>query len=572
MAMLDSPEKRPSSLLRLASVVAALSLPLIGQAQDKTLALPDTSVDGGGYFPTQAEDTLLRGAQDSRSLGHGLGPGVVEGPDNRGLIATDLFRYYDNNPDFYERNMDFFHPINVGLGIFTPNDALTVETRQMANASFTADANFNILTRAFNPELAHIKAGPLYFDVLWLGAGVIYSDYNGDQKISEGDSDDDGWAGFVELGVRGLVRLTDSIYLSAVANVVYLPFENELALRLGNADNPGLLLRFNLNEQLGEWEILFFNQFIGRSGLDVFVDANSPAIDRAGRYSFGFLADRSNDFYSRNQAFFMNTVGFYASRPLFDNIWRLGFGIEHADSWRTFQFENHGTRDWLGLWMQYEGSVLPFAPRFSYEYFSNDGYDSLTHLFQIQLTGRFTENLHWLGSAGYALETGVRPEGNRFIWRWELDHTLSRNTNHWLAIGEGYIYNEFETDTRTARYARYGIDQRFGSRVTLRAFAQYAENEASSTDRFPRRDRFGAGLNLMYRPLDFTDIRATAYYEQTDQSTTTDDSARWIYRVEVTQQLAHRFTGNLFYQYEEFNSDRTPFTEHFLGLSVRRYF
>lgn len=530
-----------------------------------------TEVSGAGYFPTITEDILLRGPTDSRSLGMGLSPTSVEGPDNRGMIASGLFRYHDSEPNFYQRNQNFFRPIDRGLGMFTPHDAMTAETGRLQNASFTVDGQLGLLTRQFNPDLAHIKAGPLYFDVLWLGAGVIYSDYNGDLGTLRRE-EDDGWAAFVELGVRGLLRFTDTIYISAVANIIYLPFENEVALRFGNGDNPSLLLRFNLNEQLGEWEILFFNEFRGVSGLDFLVNADVAATDRAGRYQFGFQTGRSNDFYSRNEAIFINTIGFNASRPLFDNQWRLFFAIEHSDFWRSFSFDDHRPRDWLGLWMQYEGSVIPFAPRFSYEYLSNDGYESLLHIFRLQLTGRITENINWLGMAGYALSTGDRDEGNQFIWRFDLDHALSRNTRHRLSFGEDYFYNELVPDTRTARYVRYSIDQRFTSRFSATAFGQYSHRETSVDDRFPDRDRFGAGLWLNYNPLDFTSIRGLVFYDQSDQITTDDDSSRWLYRVEVTQQLSHRVTGNIFYQYEEFNQDIGPFSEHFMGVSVRRYF
>jgi hypothetical protein len=557
-------------LLGYAGVACSL---ILGQvmAQDVTEPTLPSDPQAAGYFPTIVEDTLLRGPNDSRSLGQFMGPGLVEGPDTIGLNATDLFRYYDNNPDFYQRNQNFFQPINKTLGIFTPHDSLTIETNHPQKAWFLMDGRSNILTREFKPELAHIKAGPLFFDVLWVGAGVIYSDYNGNLPISKGDNDD-GWAAYVDVAVRGLLRITDSIYISAVANVVYLPFENEVALRFGNGDNPSLLFQFHLNEQLGEWEIHLYDEFLGRTGLDFLVDADSPAIDRAGRYHFGFVRDRSNEFYDRDQAFFRNTVGFRASRPVFENEWRLGFMIDHSDFWRTFSFDDHGTRDRLGLWLQYEGSVIPFAPRFSYEYVSTDGYRSLLHQFRIELTGRLTENLNWYGMTGYAVKTGDAVERNRFVWEFALDHTLTRSTRHRLSVGEGYFYNELQPDTRNARYLRYTIDQRITSRFHINAFSQYVERETSSENAFPMRERYGAGLTLHYRPLDFTDIRGIAYVEQSDQSASDNKSTRWIYRAEVTQQLGHRLTGNLFYQYEEFDHETRPFTEHFLGVSLRRYF
>lgn len=562
-------------LTQVAGVIAALATAdAIGQVTNTDPVLP-TAADGqveSGYFPTLTEDTLLRGAADSRSLGFGLSPDSVEGPDTRLQTASGLFRYYDPEPDFYQRNTDFFGPINKGLGVFTSHDAATIESKRLQNASLTVDGGLTMLTRTFNPESAHIKAGPLYFDVLWLGAGIVYSDFNGDQRITEGDSNDDGWTGYVELGVRGLVRITDSIYFSAVANLIYLPFENELGLQFGNADNSGLNFRFNYNDTLGEWEILFFDEFRAVSGLDFFVDADSPAIDRAGRYSFGFTSDRNNDLYDERRTFFINTLAFYAGRPLFDNEWRLGFGIEHSDYWRTFSFDDHSKRDWLALWMQYEGSIIPFAPRFSYEYVSNDGFNSLIHQLAIQLTGRITENISWRNKVAYGFSTGDTAERNDFLWSVALEQELTRSTRHWLGAGQDYLYNEFESDTRRSTYYRYGIDQRISSRLNASVFLQYSERESSANALFPMRDRFTSGLVLAYHPLDFTAIKGTVLYEQIDQTTTSEDASRWLYRIELNQQLSHRLTGNVFYQYEEVNDNSRPFTEHFMGVSMRRYF
>lgn len=549
------------------------SAPVLAQTYEPTLPHTVAATEATGYFPTVTEDILLRGSFDARSLGTGM---VVDGPDNDAQIAQDIFPYQNPNGDFYERKRDFFRPLNRALGVFTPFDAVTLESERLQNAVMTVDADLSLLTRSFDPDLAHIKAGPLYFDVLWLGAGVAYSDYNGEQALApreaNGDNAEDGWTGFVELGVRGLIRFTDSIYLSAVANVIYLPFENELGIGFGNSQYAGINVRFTLNEIIAGWEIMFFDEFLGRPGLNFFPDADAEAFDQAGRYSFGFMGQRSAGFFNNDLVFFSNTVGFRASRPVLDNQWRLGFLIEHTDSWQSFNFDDHGTLDTAGIWLQYEGSVIPFAPMLSYQYFSTDGYRSLMHALELQLTGRLTENVSWLGRAGYMFSTGDTDESNGFIWEAALDHTLTRSTHHWLSLGETFAKNEYQAETRTMKYIRYGIDQRFTSRFHGRAFVQYSENETSSRDLFPARDRFAVGLDLVYRPLDFTNITASVLYEQLDQITTDEDLHRWLYRLEVNQQLAHRLTGNIFYQYEEIDQDDNAFTEHFFGMSLRRYF
>lgn len=568
-----------AKVVRLRSLAFASLFSLCPEAWSQAYEpmLPQTvATDATGYFPTMTEDVLLRGAYDARSLG--IDGMIVDGPDTLGQTASDIFPYSEPQPDFYGRNRGFFRPLNKVLGTFTPHDALTMESNRLQNVVFTADADLSLLTRAFEPELAHIKAGPLYFDVLWLGAGVYFSDYNGRHELNpvttDNDGNGDGWTGFVELGVRGLIRFTDSIYISTVANVIYLPFENELGIGFGNSEYAGILTRLNINHVAAGWELLFYDEFQGRPGINFYPDADAPAFDQSGRYSFGFLDNRSAGLYNSGFVYFVNSVGFLASRAMFDNQWRLNFGIEHADYWQTFHFDNHGKRDWLRLAMQYEGTVIPFAPLLSYEYYSVDGYRSLTHLVQLQLTGRLTENVSWLGMAGYMFNTGDQQENNSFIWEFNLDQTLTRSTHHWLSMGETFLKHEFAPETRTAKYIRYGIDQRIAARLTASAFVQYSENETSTNPQssFKARDRFGAGFNLSYRPLDFTNILASALYEQNDQHHYDEDTHRWLFRLEVNQQLAHRLTGNVFYQYEEADQTDNPFTEHFFGMSLRRYF
>jgi hypothetical protein len=50
------------------------------------------------------------------------------------------------------------------------------------------------------------------------------------------------------------------------------------------------------------------------------------------------------------------------------------------------------------------------------------------------------------------------------------------------------------------------------------------------------------------------------------------DGERWIGRVELSQRLGLRLSGQLFYQYEDNDGGPGSFTEHVTGLSLRRYF
>ena len=534
----------------------------------------DTYAPSQGYFPTLSEEALLRGPDDSRSLGGGLDN--EDGPDQRRQTATDLFPYEDSSPNFYQRNQGVFKPLDHVLGVGTRFDAVTYEFDGQDNTSLTFDANTGFLTRNFAPELAMVKAGPLYLDVLWLGTGIVWSDYNGPQNqiTANGQKDSgDGATGYVEVGLRGLLRFTDTIYLSVVGNIIYLPWENELALQFGSGTDVGFLTRFNYSETFGAWDVLIYNEFQGRPGVNWFGQATRDGLDTAGRYNFGFQnSGRTNQFYDRSFVFFTNRVGINATRLVFDNQWRFGTEYSHMDAWQTYRFQNHNKRDQLGLWLGYEGSIIPFAPRLSYDLTSYDGFQSLWHQFYLQVTGRLTENLVWTGGVGTAFTTGTTARtATPLLWEVRLDHTLTRNTAHYLMAGERIYDSEFNSQGLLTRFIGYGIDQRLGRRVQATAFVQYADSEQSLTTG-ENNERMIAGLTLRYNPLDFTSIIATVLYERSDPSRPAGDSDRWLYRLEASQQLGLRLTGSLFYQYEDFETTPGAFTEHALGLSLRRYF
>lgn len=526
-----------------------------------------------GYFPTLAESALLRGPNNLRALGGGILP-VEEGPDLGAQIATDLFPYEDAEPNFYQRNPGIFKPIDYSLGWMTPHDGLTYEADSFDNTSVMVDARLGVLTRQFSPELAMLKAGPLYFDILWVGAGITWSDFAGNRDFDKliGNRNGDGATAFIDLGIRGLIRFTDTLYLSVIGNLMYLPYENEFALRFGSGRDAGLTTRLNYSETLGEWNVLLYSEFLGRPGLNWYGQGTMDESDRAGRYFYGFQSSgAANEFYNENYAFFSNRVGLTANRLVFDNQWRLNIAVDHTDYWRTFNFVDHTKRDHAGIWLGYEGSVIPFAPRLAYDIYSYDGYESLWHRAYLDLTGRLTENLHWISRVGYSFTSGRRDELDQFFWQVGLDHTITKNTMHWLRFGEGIFDNEVTAESLTSRFISWGIDQRLDRRLYVRAFVQFADSE-TLIPTMETRERFGAGLTVRYQPLDFTQVAATVLYENIDQAAPISDRDRWLYRAEVNQQLGHRLTGHLFYQYEDNGSNPGDFKEHVLGMTIRRYF
>lgn len=539
----------------------------LASAYNPTLLLPD----GAGYFPTEGEFPLLRGASNSRTGGV---DGNI-GPDLRAQTATDLFPYAEPIPNFYQRHPQIFRNLDHLLGVFTPNDAWTVESREMRNKSLTLDANTGFLTRSFSPDLAAVKMGPLYFDLLWLGAGAIWSDFNGRQTLPPGAGD--GVVSYVDLGFRGLFRLTDTIYLSAAGHLMYLPQTNELAFGLGYGNQASLGVDLFFGDTWGEWDVSLTSAFFGRPGLNFYADTWNDGFDRAGRYWFGMQQQRANStsgFANDGRgALFGNRVAFNASRLVLGGAWRFWSRLSHTDFWRGFDFDNHAKREQLSLLLGYEGSIIPFAPRISYDMWSFDGFESLYHQFLIGLTGRITENIDWAANVGYMFNTGASTDQGRFLWNMSFNHNVTARTRHWLSFGEMFFANDVASEAITSRYLAYGVTHNFARNLHFSVFGQISDRENALQGQrigFDATEQFGCGGRLTYQPLDFTAISASIMHQESLKPV--DQYDRWVTRLQITQQLGVRLTGSLIYQYEESNGRAAAFTEHMVQLGLRRYF
>lgn len=540
-------------------------------AQGMTLAQhvepPMPAVDGGAEIYS---NTLL-GPDPYRLLDYPRSDTYVGGirHDYQVQSHLDTLTYDGPEPTFYQRNRNWFAPVDTLVGLLAPNDAWDFEDNTPEMFSLEADVRgFRPFVRPFSPETSTIKAGPLYLDVLWLGGGVVYSDFSGDRTFKEGD--EDGWVGYMDIGVRSLLRITDNLYMSAVATFMYLPFENRVALRYGINGQPLFYTRMEYKKKLGNWDLYLYDQFRGNTGFGFNFDTNVPEIDRAGRYVFGFLGDRTDEFFDDRTVILSNIVGGRARRLVFDNQWHFQILADHTDFWRSFDFEEHNRRDRLVADLGYEGMDIPFAPRFRYQMISTDGFDSIRHQISLRLHGRLTENVRWTGIIGENFTSGVGADRSRFLWELGLEHTLTAYTRHWIRMGENFFYNEIAPQTLTGRFIRYGIEQRIDSRLSLLAFAQFADREVLNNEH--ARERMATGLSVLFRPFDYTRIRGTAMYENTDQRNGTEDTDRWLYRVEVMQALGYKLDATVFYQYEERQAQTNSFTEHVTGMSVRRNF
>lgn len=532
---------------------------------DHVDTLVSSETENGGFFPTSADLALL-GDKDYPRSGS-----VRGGPDNRSQLATDIFMYESVRQDFYTRNREAFAPVNRILGVFTPHKTFTMELPNAPLAGVALDASFPILTRQFQPENAHIKAGPLAFDLLWLGAGALWSDYNG--PITFADGEEDGWISFLDLAVRGTLKITDTIYLSFAGSIIYLPGTNELAFRVLNNSNPTSVLEVFYQKRLGGWDLLFFDRFLGRPGIDVFADLQEDGSDRAGRYQFGFDGARErSDFFSNDSVWFTNQIAASATSMVGSSDWRFQADANHFDFWRSFDFEDHATRDTLGLQLGYEGNNIPFSPSLSYLASTFDGFESFFHRLQLQLHGRITENIKASAMGGYLWTSGTEIERSSGLWRVGLNHSFSQKGNHGFNIGQQLFEDPFSPEVLLTTYYRYFVNYQLAHRLNAAAYAQYSDGE-----RIVSRDpRIGLGDvkfytlsgSLTYQPLDFTRIIGSIAYQRNQQGDVNGESERLLYRFQLMQQLASRLTLQTMYQYEDFDGGMS-FDEHLVSMSLR---
>lgn len=517
----------------------------------------------GGYYPTQ-EDLLYQGHYDyPRSRGDAWVP------TRSGFAPYVEPREKESYKGIIHDSADAFSRF------FAPHEALVYQHGNLDEFSATLDGEWDPFMRAYNPGRTHLKAGPFYFDLLHVGAGVVWSDYSGTQSFPDGE--EDGWIGYVELGMQASLRITDDLYLRGSANLIYLPWENEIGFGASTgfgADGPSLLAGFRYEKDLGSWSLALYDTWRTNVGFfDLNAEDGSAAVDRAGRYSFGFQGGDgvTNNYFEGDDIYHSNTVGASASSLVFTKDWRFWASAAHTDAWRDTDFVDHSYRDSGRVLLGYEGHVLPFAPAVGYEISSDDGFDSYNNHGFLQLRGRLTENIQADGSVGYQWTNGEHPDHETLAWDFGLSHAMTEATRHYVRAGQGIQSNDLIAEEAYATYVNYGLEHRVSSRSSVSLNVQYSEDEALQVDK-PLTERITVWSEIDYRLWTHTRLSLRGAYEET-QPEAGEDTERWLVRAGFSHWLASRLSLNGFYQFEDQQGDSTVgFDEHAVGLGLRRYF
>lgn len=567
-----------SAVLGLPSIQNAQQASTVATATDWSDTQVDTAVPASqtrqpagdaGFYPTVADMALLGDRDYPR-----MGPLNEHGPDALMQNSMGLFEYESGPQDFYARNRKAFDPINQVLGVFTPNKAITAELPGVPLAGATLDASFPVFTRAFEPRNAHLKLGPLAFDLVWVGAGALWSDYSGTRPLPDGV--EDGWITAIDVAMRGTLQITDSLHLSFLADLVYLPGTNEVAFRSLNNSFPNAVAEIFYQTRLGSWDLLFFDQFVARPGIDIFANLDNTGVDWSGRYQFGFYGREDQaSFYDNEQVWFVNQIAGRASTMVGASDWRFLGAYDHFDFWQSFDFDNQQSRDTLALSLGYEGNKIPFAPMLIYEVTTPDRFDSFWHRAQLQLSGRLTENVRLTTRGGYLWTSGLDSEIDTYLWDILLEHQFSQRGSHSFGIGQQFFEDAFSPEILLTNYLRYTVNYQVAKTLIAGAYFQHSDGEVvvSSGRRQSTGDLdfYTIAGTLSFRPLDFTQILGLVAYERSNTSYDSFEIDRMIYRIQASQRLASRLTLETLYQFEDFDSS-TSFDEHLVSMSLRWYF
>lgn len=518
--------------------------------------------DGVGYYPTIDETMLLGGDYPRSSGGQPNNP-----PDVLMQREQGLYPYPNPGQGYRAPWADSISPLNPYLGFFAPREALITSDGNAwpRGSSFTLDSSFPLLVRDFSPERAMLKAGPTYFDLLFVGMTVLHSDYQGSQIFADGE--EDGWLVGIEFGLRGMVQFTDQFYVSLATTLVYLPLENKVGVRLGMGGGPTALAAFEFQTEYKSWDILIYDRFYATLSDDLFLGLDSGANQRAGRYNFGFDSRRreASDLFNGESTFFTNVIGVDASTPVWDS-WRLWLSARHFDTWRTWGFDDHAGRNTLQATLGYNGNDLWFSPALEYYLGHDQETDSVDHRLYLTFKGRLAENLSLIARGGYYWNDGNSSNGDGYLYSIALNHELSRYTSHSLSFGRDYFSNDLTGQSLIATYTRYNINHTFSRALDGAASIQYSEDDSEEFD--GERTNVSASLRYSFLNGYNSGILLNGAYEHRNG---TLDGDRWLGRLTYTQSLFTRTTGELFYQYEESSGD-DDFNEQLFGCTIRRYF
>jgi len=442
------------------------------------------------------------------------------------------------------------------------------------------------LGRGFAPENADLKIGPLYFKVLSLEAGVLYSD---NINLTP-DHQQSGTIAITALTLDVVAQITESLRLATAATFVYFPIEGKVGVagfgigdiyELGLAQGPLAHAQVTWDTDIGGWHVVLMDEFLIQQGLfsdsiqsnDVlFQGSRFDEESRAGRYVF--VAPQTDVFQNGNNpnnnnrftndlAVYSNEISASAERLLPGTV-RLQMRVYHDDLW--YNQGNRGQpslREGASVILASERDNMRFKPFFTYEAFRTDQFDGVQSIFRAGISGPITDQLNLFAEVGYYLG-GFGDNG--LLWDVELRHIAGPYTQEALSYARAFNYFHDEITEGVG----YNIQQILGPRLTGSAYVYRLDvSDQIDNDNFTRNEWL-TGVSFAWLLGPKTTLRLTGEYASYDPVHTEAWSGRAELGYNITDTLLLRFL----YQYQKSTSQEFDqnYTENLFFLSLTKYF
>ncbi|MGA3169837.1 MAG: hypothetical protein ABSE62_02385 [Chthoniobacteraceae bacterium] len=442
-----------------------------------------------------------------------------------------------------------------------------------------------LVYRAFPPDDADVKLGPLYFKVNSFEADFLYTD---NYRQSNTDRQEETFA-ILTLNMSLVAQLTDDIQMGINGSLIYLPLQNIIGLTTSSLNGaygyllaavPQMLAQVSYDTLIAGWDVRFADNFSTSTGAysdgtrDEFslFQGGVLAPDGPGRYTFhsGQLNLRNNsaNFYGGNEnyfAVFANTVSALTYHELPGDIDFTGWA-SHSDYWYDpYSSDLPFSQDQLYLLWEAARPNMRFTPYFSY-YLSH--VSTAPGVFQVLRAGFFgpvTDQLYLNTNIGYFIGD---EDQQSLLWMLTLDHVAGPYTSEHFEVTKGISY--YDDEEVTTEY--YRLLQTLGPTLQGTLVADHSEYQELNSQYANRtQEDVGAGITWWLGPLTTMQFQGVYSHQDYDNGFDTDT---WTGRVTLWRILSDDFFFRAFYQYQRYspNAQNRGYYENLVFLTLVKYF
>jgi hypothetical protein len=500
-----------------------------------------------------------------------------------GIPASSLFR--DTRAPYY----DTLRPLSLSPSV-RPGESVRL-TSDVDLPDFRG--RFPLLQRGFAPDEATLKAGPVYFKLRHLSAGVLWSD-----NINQtGDNRESDAIAIMSVGGQIMLQLSEGFHVAASGNLVWFPSEGELGLSgfalrapysFGLSSSPVAEAQVAWQPVLLGLPFIIADEFrvgLGRysngfyDGFSLYDGASFEEADQAGVYTFRSPRNVTGDTFRTSPEnndveflYYSNEISLGTGGPLpGQNMFR--FRASHEDLWYVDAPDETnlpGQRNQAMFLVESVREDLRFKPFIRYDFLHRDNPERLDHTVRVGVKGPITDLVYFHGEVGHLWQT--EQDSERLLWRLGLTHRPGPYTFHTLQWRrEAASTNNFSDELD--QNLTYRFQKTLGPNLTTTLYSGYHWIEDLEGIN-PDREEWRNGLRFAYIYSPKTTFRLIGENRHSWDDRPDGDGTSWRARFECNHRLFDRLSTRFIYQHEVVDGDRFSenYYENLLYLTVSWFF